>query len=116
DRTGIAREKAGIFRPQRAAVIGEPDMPAEVIDAAKRAGVKLYQVSEQFHYSVQPTQWRWWSDTEQLLELPLPQLPLPNAATAIAALQVLALSVPQQAVRDGLEQAREVGRLQQLAG
>lgn len=116
DRTGIAREKAGIFRPQRAAIIGEPDMPAAVLTEASQARVKLHQIGKQFHYSVQANHWRWWSDTEQLLDLPLPRLPLPNAATAIAALQQLALPVPQQAVRDGLSQAQEPGRLQRLSG
>lgn len=116
DRTGIAREKVGIFRPHRPAICGEPDMPADVVAEVRQRGVKLLQVGEHFHYSQQATEWRWWSETEQLLQLPLPQLPLPNAATAIAALQALALAVPQQAVRDGLQQAREAGRLQLLAG
>lgn len=116
DRSGIAREKAGVFRPQRPAICGEPDFPSEVAAEVLQRGVKLLQVGQHFHYSEQAQSWRWWSDTEQLLELPLPQLPLPNAATAIAALQALALPVPQQAVREGLQQAREAGRLQVLAG
>lgn len=116
DRSGIAREKAGVFRPSRPAICGEPDFPSEVAAEVVQRGVKLLRVGQHFHYSEQADSWRWWSDTEQLLELPLPQLPLPNAATAIAALQVLALPVAQQAVRDGLLQAREAGRLQLLDG
>ncbi len=116
DRTSIAREKAGIFRPQRPAICGEPDMPAEVVAGALQRGVKLLQVGHDFHYSAQAQSWRWWSDTEQFIDLPLPQLPLPNAATAIAALQALALPIPASALRAGLLQARESGRLQVIDG
>lgn len=116
DRRGIAGEKAGIFRPHRPAICGEPNMPAEVVSEVRQREVKLLQVGQHFHYSEQADSWRWWSDTEQLLELPLPQLPLPNAATAIATLKALALPIPEQAVRDGLRQAREAGRLQLIAG
>jgi dihydrofolate synthase/folylpolyglutamate synthase len=116
DRSGIAREKVGIFRPQRAAICGEPDLPAEVTAEVLQRGVKLLQVGQHFHYSEHAQHWHWWSETEQLLDLPLPQLPLPNAATAIAALQALALPIPQQAVRDGLLAARESGRLQVIEG
>lgn len=116
DRSGIAAEKVGIFRPQRPAICGEPDMPNAVLETVRQRGVELLQVGQHFHYREQADSWSWWSASEQLLELPLPQLPLPNAATAVAALRALGLPIAPQALHDGLQQAREPGRLQQLAG
>lgn len=113
DRTGIAREKAGIFRAHKPAICGEPDFPAEVRQAALDKGVLLQQVGRDFHYRVTGTNlWQFRNHDTVLNNLPLPQLPLPNAATAIAAIAASDLPVADTAIRQGLEQAREPGRLQ----
>src|SRR5690554_2768826 len=44
DRTGIAHEKAGIFRSQRPAICGEPDLPESVVAAANDKQVALQRV------------------------------------------------------------------------
>src|SRR5690606_15469356 len=41
DRASIAREKAGIFRPARPAICGDPDPPAALIEAAAHVGADL---------------------------------------------------------------------------
>ncbi|RUO61588.1 bifunctional tetrahydrofolate synthase/dihydrofolate synthase [Pseudidiomarina marina] len=117
DRTGIAREKAGIFRPQRPAIVGEPDFPEVVANAALAQAVDLRRVGKDFHYRMTGVStWQFRDDNNFLQELPLPQLPLPNAATTIAALAASKLPVSDKAIREGLSQAREPGRLQFLAG
>lgn len=117
DRTGIAREKAGIFRAGRPAICGEPNFPAEVAAAAIAQGVHLQQVGKDFHYRVVSAQhWQFNNADILLTELPLPQLPLPNAATVIAALAASELPVSDQAIRAGLTRAREPGRMQFIAG
>jgi folylpolyglutamate synthase/dihydrofolate synthase len=117
DRTGIAREKAGIFRPYRPAIVGEPDFPNAVATAALEQDVQLHRVGQDFHYRVTGADtWQFRDSHNFLQDLPLPQLPLPNAATAIAALAASKLPVSDQAIRDGLAQAREPGRLQFVSG
>lgn len=116
DRTGIAREKAGVFRPGRPAICGEPNFPAEVAAMAMQQEVMLQQVGKDFHYRLTTDNtWQFRNHDTVLNNLPLPQLPLPNAATAIAALAASDLPVSDKAIRAGLEKAREPGRLQYLA-
>lgn len=113
DRTGIAREKAGIFRAGKPAIVGEPDFPQVVANSAREQGALLQQVGKDFHYRlVSDQRWQFRNADIVLHDLPLPQLPLPNAATVIAALAASDLPVADQAIRKGLELAREPGRLQ----
>ncbi|MGQ4276308.1 bifunctional tetrahydrofolate synthase/dihydrofolate synthase [Pseudidiomarina sp. E22-M8] len=118
DRTGIAREKSGIFRPGKAAVIGEPDFPAEVVAELAAKAIYPSSVGTEFNYrrAADLRHWHFSSPCSQLLDLPVPQLPLPNAATALMALELLALPVTEQAIREGLSAARETGRLEFKAG
>ncbi|SDB48049.1 dihydrofolate synthase / folylpolyglutamate synthase [Pseudidiomarina indica] len=117
DRTGIAREKAGVFRSQRPAIVGEPDFPAAVVATAQEQGIPLQRVGHDFFYRITgPTSWEYRDSNHFLQELPLPQLPLPNAATAVAALAACRLPIAAQAIRDGLAGAREAGRLEWRPG
>ncbi|HET8817672.1 MAG TPA: bifunctional tetrahydrofolate synthase/dihydrofolate synthase, partial [Pseudidiomarina sp.] len=118
DRGGIAVEKAGIFRSQRAAICGEPDFPQVALDYCQQNHVQLRQVGVQFFYRVAADNqsWSFQGVNTHLQGLPMPQLPLPNAATAIAALEALPLSVTPVAIREGLMLAREPGRLQVIPG
>ena len=52
-REAIGREKAGIFRPGRPAVVAEPDPPQSVLQAA---GEKLF-LGKDFGYAAEPAQW-----------------------------------------------------------
>lgn len=118
DRASIAREKAGIFRPQRAAIVGEPDLPESARIYAESIHAELYRVGYEFNYQRHDDQqtWAFAGVTGKLESLPLPQLPLANAATVIAALQAAPLKVSIEAIRQGLRNAREPGRLQYLSG
>lgn len=117
DRTGIAREKAGIFRAGKAAVIGEPDFPAEVASELAAKGISAARVGKEFTYrAIDDQHWHFTGRESELRDLPMPQLPLPNAATALMALELLALPVTEQAIRRGISDARESGRLQLRAG
>ena len=85
DRESIGREKAGIFRANKPAVVGEPDMPHTIADVANEKGAHLLRRGEDWQYEVQDNGWRF-SDAPGVLDnLPLPQVPQPNAATALAA-------------------------------
>lgn len=119
NREVIGREKCGIFRADRPAVVGESDPPESVKSVVAETGARLYQVGEQFSYTVAGDHWNWQgicpeSEPLQLERLPLPHLPLPNAATALQVLAVLGLAVDADAIRWGLKHATMTGRMQRV--
>ena len=115
-REEIGREKAGIFRPARPAVIADPDPPRSVLDAA---GDKLL-LGKDFGYQVQPGQWTYWGPGGRRGGLAYPALrgriQLANAAAAICALGTLELGVAMQDVRRGLAEVEIPGRFEVLPG
>ena len=105
DRESIGREKAGIFRAEKPAIVGEPEMPYTIADVAQETGAILQRCGVDWRYVV--------TDSHgTLTHLPLPQVPQPNAATALAALRASGLDVSEQAIREGIEQAILPGRFQ----
>lgn len=112
DRESIGREKAGIFRQGRPAVVGEPDMPGTIADVAAEKGAVLRRRGRDWDYSVQRETWSWQDKQRELSRLPLPNVPLANAATALAALHYSSLNVSENAIRQGLRLATLPGRFQ----
>ncbi|WP_313824440.1 bifunctional tetrahydrofolate synthase/dihydrofolate synthase [Leclercia sp.] len=112
DRESIGREKAGIFRAGKPAIVGEPDMPHTIADVAREKGALLQRRDVDWRYSVTESGWRFEDARGALDSLPLPQVPQPNAATALAALRASGLTVNEQAIRDGIQQAILAGRFQ----
>lgn len=120
DRESIGREKAGIFRSNTPAVVGEPDMPQSIADVAKEKHADLYRRGESWNFAANAGNWRWAAlqDGEEVTildELPLPNVPLPNAATALAALHYSTLDIPVAALRNGLQRAALPGRFQTVS-
>ncbi|MBF7982740.1 MULTISPECIES: bifunctional tetrahydrofolate synthase/dihydrofolate synthase [Rahnella] len=120
DRESIGREKAGIFRSNTPAVVGEPDMPQSIADVAKEKHADLYRRGESWNFAANAGNWRWAAlqDGEEITildELPLPNVPLPNAATALAALHYSTLDIPEAALRNGLQRAALPGRFQTVS-
>ncbi|MEI7142047.1 bifunctional tetrahydrofolate synthase/dihydrofolate synthase [Pectobacterium brasiliense] len=112
DRESIGREKAGIFRQGRPAVVGEPDMPGTIADVAAEKGAQLHRRGRDWEYSMQRETWSWQDKQRELSRLPLPNVPLANAATALAALHYSSLNVSEEAIRQGLQYAALPGRFQ----
>lgn len=113
DREAIGREKAGIFRAGRPAVVGEPDMPSSIADVAATTGATLYRRGVDWSFD-EPVEgaWRWRSKDVALNGLPEPTVPMPNAATALAAIHYSGLDVSPEAICQGLAQASLPGRFQ----
>jgi len=115
-REEIGREKAGIFRHGRPAVIADPDPPRSVLDAA---GDKVL-LGKDFGYEAQAGQWTYWGPGARRGGLAYPALrgriQLANAAAAICALGTLELPVAMQDVRRGLAEVEIPGRFQVLPG
>ncbi|WP_130830884.1 bifunctional tetrahydrofolate synthase/dihydrofolate synthase [[Erwinia] mediterraneensis] len=115
DRDSIGREKAGVFRGGKPAVVGEPDMPATIAAVAAEKGAHLLQRDHQWRFERQGDSWDFRDQQGELRHLPLPQVPLPNAATALAALRASGLRVSDEVVREALPQALLPGRFQTIS-
>ena len=115
DRESIGREKAGVFRGGKPAVVGEPDMPASIAAVAAEKGALLLRRDRDWRYSQQPKSWTYRDAQGELNDLPLPQVPLPNAATALAALRASGLKVSEAIIRNTLPLAILPGRFQTVS-
>ena len=112
DRESIGREKAGIFRKDKPAIVGEPDMPASIAHVAAEKGACLLRRGIDWDYQVSKTDWTFRDAQGELSGLPLPLIPQPNAATAVAALRSSGLKVNEDVLRLGIERATLPGRFQ----
>ncbi|QLO35978.1 bifunctional tetrahydrofolate synthase/dihydrofolate synthase [Klebsiella sp. RHBSTW-00484] len=112
DRESIGREKAGIFRGGKPAIVGEPDMPQTIAEVASEKGAQLLRRDVDWGYGAGEQSWSFSDENGALTDLPLPQVPMPNAATALAALRASKLKVDEQAIRDGIQKAILPGRFQ----
>jgi len=121
-REAIGREKAGIFRPGRPAVVADADPPASVLDAAESVGAPLLLLGRDFGYRAHAGQWDFWGPAARRPALAYPALrgqrQLRNAAAALAALDALRERLPasMQDVRRGLAEVVLPGRFQVLPG
>jgi len=122
DRESIGREKAGILRPAKPAIVGDPDPPRSLIDRAAAIGADLKLIGRDFDAIGETMHWHYRSWRGQRAALPWPALrgrvQLRNAACALAVLDALAerLPVAQQELRRGLVEVDWPGRCQRLPG
>ncbi len=117
-RESIGREKAGIFRRGRPAVVADPDPPASVLSMDAR----LLLLGRDFGFLNQGTQWAYWGPAGKRSGLAHPALrgaiQLRNASAALTALDTLRerLPVAMQDVRRGLAEVSLPGRFQVMPG
>ena len=115
-REEIGREKAGIFRPGRPAVIADPHPPRSVLETPARQLL----IGRDFGFTSEQQQWTYWGPGVRRGGLAYPALrgriQLANAAAAICALGTLELAVAMQDVRRGLAEVEIPGRFQVLPG
>lgn len=122
DRNAIAREKAGIFRTLRPAVIGDIDPPSMLLQCADQLGAKTLQAGKTFHWCNNGLDWNWYGPNGVKTNLPLPNLrgekQLANAAAVLMVLETLStkLPIPPSAIHLGLKAAFCQARLQILPG
>ncbi|HWI82269.1 bifunctional tetrahydrofolate synthase/dihydrofolate synthase [Ramlibacter sp.] len=122
DRESIGREKAGIMRTGRPAVVSDPVPPQSVVDRAVEIGADLWRLGHDFNFSGDKQQWAWAGRGRRYAGLAYPALrganQLINASGALAALESLRsrLPVTAQAVRNGLAMVELPGRFQVIPG
>ncbi|MDR0274317.1 MAG: bifunctional tetrahydrofolate synthase/dihydrofolate synthase [Burkholderiaceae bacterium] len=121
-REQIGREKAGILRTGRPAIVSDPAPPQSVIDHAREIGADLWLAGRDFHVTSDRQQWAWAGRERRYPGLAHPALrganQLLNAAGALAALEAMRARLPvtAHAVRAGLALAELPGRFQVLPG
>jgi dihydrofolate synthase / folylpolyglutamate synthase len=122
DRESIGREKAHVMRAGKPAIVSDPMPPASIEAHARAVGADLWLAGRDFNHSGDRQQWAWAGRGKRLHGLAYPALrganQLINAAGVLAALQALyeRLSVPAQAVRQGLATVELPGRFQIVPG
>ncbi|MGJ7484427.1 bifunctional tetrahydrofolate synthase/dihydrofolate synthase [Variovorax sp. LT2P21] len=122
DRESIGREKAGILRTGRPAIVSDPMPPQSVLDHAREIGADLWRFGHDFNVSGDKQQWGWSGRGRRYSGLAYPALrganQLLNAAGVLAALEALRQRLPitAQAVRTGLAMVELPGRFQIIPG
>ena len=119
DLDSIGREKAGIFRAGRPAIIGMHDPPRGLLDEAQRIGARLLLAGRDFRISRAADSWRF-EHAGTSVSVPDPGLAAPcqidNAAAAIAALHALRERIgwAPAAIAQGVRRAHVSARLQRF--
>ena len=121
-REAIAQEKAGIMRPDKPAIVGDPQPPRALADHANGIGADLWLHGRDFLIEGDRQQWGWSGRGRRYSGLAWPGLrganQLVNAAGVLAAVAAMHSRIPvaAQDVRTGLAQATLAGRFQIVPG
>ena len=121
-REEIGFEKAGIFRPGKAAICSDPLAPQSLVKHAADIGADLWLIGRDFNFQGDQQQWSYGGRTQRRNSLAYPALrganQLLNASAALAALEALRMQLPAgaQEVRTGLALVELPGRFQVLPG
>lgn len=122
DRESIGREKAGILRAGKPAIVSDPVPPHSVLQYAQALGADLWLLGRDFNFSGDKQQWAWAGRGRRYSGLAYPALrganQLLNASGVLAAFEALRQRVPvtAQAVRNGLAMVELPGRFQIIPG
>jgi len=117
-REAIGGEKAGIFRANTPAVVGDLDPPQSLLAKAKDQQASLFCLGKEFNYQKLTNGWQWSGGNQQIDNLPEPALKgehqYRNASSAILATQLLSETLPvsDDAIRQGLQNVTLPGRFQ----
>lgn len=111
-REAISLEKAGIFRPGRPVVCGEPEPPLPMIERGEVLGCRWLQTGRDFVCTRHDGGWSWRGVAAGYEDLPWPRLAPENVSTALAAIEAAGLPVSERAVREGVRTAAVPGRLE----
>ena len=111
DRETIGREKAGILRTDRYAILGEISTPESVLKHANDLNAIILQREKGFFVGLSDDKtWSWQSSTHGFKNLPLPQIPLDNVATAMMVITLLIPEITEIDLVKAIKKTRVAGR------
>lgn len=118
----IGREKAGIFRAGKPAVLGAKEMPASVFEAISTLDAKPLLAEKDFGWTVQSGTWAYRGPSVSIEGLPPSALSgaiqYRNASTAIAAVEALgfAKQLTREVISNALRNVKLSGRFHTIPG
>jgi len=121
-REAIAIEKAGIFRTNIPAIVGDCDPPSSLLTVAAEKKTPIETINKDFSYQKNAKDWSWKYNEVQYSHLPHPNLAgehqFNNAALAIAAITKMQslLTVNPTSVSSGMKNVALMGRFQLISG
>ncbi len=110
----IAFEKAGIIRPHIPVIFGGlQQLPQAIQHKADECQAQLFAVNRDYFYQYTDDGQAWmFASSGSTLKLPLGALALENISTAVAAILLSGLSVTQDAIAHGIQNAQLPGRFE----
>lgn len=114
DRDVIAKEKSGIFRAAKPAIIGEMNRPVVIDTIAENQGATLFARGRDWNYYTDLNTWCWRAlhDDKLFTSLPFPIIPIENAAVVLSILYWLPFLISRTAIDYSLISATLPGRFQ----
>jgi len=117
----IAREKSGICRPNKHAILNFKNIPKSMINELNKVNASLSILDDDYSYKSTSESYNFKSVNKLMNELPLPNLKgknqLTNLAGCLRAVSLLQNKLPVTlgAIKEGIKNARIDGRLQVLS-
>lgn len=108
----IAIEKAGVFRANIPAVIGEPHPPITLVEAAASYQVKPLWQGTDFQFQLDTKGFHWQGVNSRYDNLPIPNIPAQNASTALQVIEILELNLDNFQMTQVINQTSLPGRRQ----
>ena len=115
DRESIGYQKAGIFRADIPAIVGDFNIPQTVLAYANELGTSMVCANQDFSFTESQHHWCWQSGLDKLEQLVPTSIPLQNVSTALATLQQLHVDLDRDAINQVLSTLVVEGRLQQIS-
>ncbi len=110
----IGREKAGIFRAHKPAIVGAVadavDCPSSVVEYAQQINAQCFQNGIDFKVENNI----WTNPQGLVIELPQSNLPPMNMAAVVQAVNCISFDIKPCDIISGLDKARLIGRFQRL--
>ena len=110
----VGYDKAGIFRPNTPAIVGDLNIPPTVTDYGLEINADMYLSGQQFIFAEYEQTFSWQYQDHQL-EFAKPSIPCQNVATALTTLAVLNLLPSNDVIGKCLTNLVVEGRFQQLS-
>ena len=117
-RESIGFEKAGIFRNNIPAIVGDRNPPKSLLRYGQEIGVRFSRSGQDFNFERSGSGWTWQGNGNVISNLPLPKLhgnqQLANAAVVLQAIHLARKEKPVSAhsIRKGLSTVNLAGRFQ----